>query len=74
MSSLPQTCHEKTRLLNEYRRATDLYSAAVRELSRKIGIVERSAYMSLNDDAENGRRLSGDARDQLERHVAQHGC
>jgi len=70
----PQPCEEKSRLLQEYQRTTELYSSAVAELARKIGIVPRQKYQRLHEAAEKARFASADARDRMERHVFQHRC
>jgi hypothetical protein len=67
-------CVEKTNLLSEYQKATEIYSLAVSELSQKLGIVRQDEYQQLSDFAENCRYRSGDARTRLERHIAEHGC
>ena len=67
-------CSEKTHLLVEYQKATEIYAQAVAELSRQIGIVPKDEYRRLSWFAEQKRHDSVDARDRLERHVAQHGC
>jgi hypothetical protein len=71
---LPRPCEEKTYLLNEYQRATEAYSAELRELTEKIGIVGKAEYDRLNEATEKARHISADARDRLQRHIAQHGC
>jgi len=70
----PWPCPEKNRLLNEVQKATEAYSATLRELVERIGVVGRAEYDRLNKAAEEARRLSSEARDRLERHIAQHGC
>jgi hypothetical protein len=65
---------QKERLLLEYQTTTKLYSKAIAELPRKMGIVPRSEYGKLNDAAEKARHISADARDRLERRTASHHC
>ena len=69
-----RACEEKTRLLLEYQTTTELYSKAVAELAAKMGVVPRSEYDKLNEAAEKARHISADARDHLERHIANHHC
>jgi hypothetical protein len=67
-------CAERDRLLSEYRRATTLYSSAVAELSRMIGISSIDDYRKLHDAAETARLRSNEARDRVTRHLADHDC
>jgi hypothetical protein len=67
-------CEEKSRLTSEYRAATDLYSTAVAELSRRIGIGSVDDYWKLHEAAETARTRSNEAGDRLARHIAEHHC
>ena len=67
-------CGEKDTLLAEYREAMQLYSAAVAELTRRIGISSRDDYLKLHQAAELARLRSNQARTRLEGHFAQHHC
>jgi hypothetical protein len=67
-------CEEKTRLVLEYRAATGLYSAAVAELSRRIGTGSLDDYRKLHEATEAARRRSNEAHDRLARHIAEHHC
>ena len=67
-------CEEKSRLVLEYRAATQLYATAVAELSRRIGIGSLDDYRKLHDAAEAARTRSNEAGDRLARHVAEHHC
>jgi hypothetical protein len=67
-------CAEKDQLLLEYRRATDLYSTAIAELSHRIGISSRGDYRKLRQAAEAARMHSNEARDRLTYHIAEHHC
>jgi hypothetical protein len=67
-------CAEKDRLLSEYRTATELYSAAVAQLSRRIGISSFNDYRKLHDAAETARTHSNEARERLARHLDEHHC
>jgi hypothetical protein len=67
-------CEEKARILLDYQTATELYSSAVAELVSKMGVVPRTEYDKLLEAAEKARQLSADARDSLDRHVANHHC
>jgi hypothetical protein len=67
-------CAEKNRLLLEYRTATDLYSTAVAELSRRIGISSLDDYRKLHGAAETARMGSIEARNRLAHHISEHHC
>lgn len=69
-----QPCEEKKRLMQEYQRTTEIYSAAVNDLAKKMGVVLKPEYERLSAATEKARHTSADARDRLERHIAQHGC
>jgi hypothetical protein len=64
-------CEVKTALRSAFQSASEHYSRAVMELSKSIGTVH---YKTLHRVAEQARRLSIEARDRLERHIAEHGC
>ena len=70
----PARCEEKSRLVLEYRAATELYSKAVAELSRRIGIGSLDDYRKLEEAGETARTGSNEARDRLVRHIAGHRC
>jgi hypothetical protein len=74
MANARLICEEKTGLLLEYQRTTGTYAAAVSELVRQMGVVQKTEYDRLNQIAEQARHVSADARDRLERHIAQHDC
>ena len=67
-------CDERNRLLLEYRTATERYSAAVAELTRKMGISSFDDYRELHQAAETARTRSIEARDRVERHGDEHHC
>jgi hypothetical protein len=70
----PHQCAEKDPLLSEYRKTTNLYSAAVAELTRMIGVSSIDDYRQLHNAAEKARLHSIEARDRLARHYAEHHC
>src|SRR5581483_1205842 len=67
-------CEEKAQLMREYQRTTELYAAAVNNLAKKMGVLLKAEYDRLNAATETARHASADARDRLQRHIAQHGC
>ena len=68
------TCETKTKLLVAHQNATEFYAKAVSELARKIGVVSRTQYDKLSLAAERARKLSFEARELFEGHIAEHGC
>ena len=74
MSAIERTasCDERIRLLVEYQRATAEYSAAVGDLAARI--ISVSEYKQLSASAKTARQASIDARERLERHIAEHHC
>ena len=67
-------CDEKDKLLGEYRTAMEVYSTAVAELTRRIGISSREDYLKLHQAAESARLRSNEALARLESHFDQHRC
>jgi hypothetical protein len=68
------SCEVKIRLTFEYETATTLFSEAVTELRRKIGISTRENYEQLGRRANEARVKSEQARLALEQHIAEHRC
>jgi hypothetical protein len=66
------SCEVKIRLTSEYETATTLFSEAVTELRRKIGISTREDYEQLGWKANDARVKSEQARLALEQHIAEH--
>jgi hypothetical protein len=54
--------------------AAEIYSKAVAELSRQIGVLSKDDYVNLKGVAEDARRRSTEAQAELEAHVLDHGC
>lgn len=67
-------CEVKIRLTSKYEEATTLFSEAVSELRRKIGISTREDYEQLGRRANDARVKSEQARLALEQHIAEHRC
>jgi hypothetical protein len=67
-------CEVKVRLTSQYEEATSLFSEAVTELRRKIGISTREDYEQLCRRANDARVKSELARLALEQHIAEHRC
>ena len=67
-------CDERNRLLSEYRAATERYSAAVAELTHRIGISSIDDYQKLHAAAEAALASSNEARDRVAHHLAEHHC
>ena len=67
-------CDEMNRLLLEYRTATEQYSTAVAELTRRMGISSLDHYLHLHEAAETALARSNEARDRVAQHIAEHHC
>jgi hypothetical protein len=67
-------CQQKARLLTEYHRATESYSAAVSEMSRKQSGATPEEYDRLSKAAEAARDVSRIARERFEQHAKEHRC
>ncbi len=72
--SSKDACQEKARLVQEYQKATETHSAAVRALVRMVGLGSKNRYQELSKTAETARHCANDARGLLDAHIAQHGC
>ena len=67
-------CAEKQRLVELYETATNEFSRTVGVLSTRIGVLSRVEYAAVLDASERARQASDKARDDLARHVDEHGC
>jgi len=69
---MPQpNCEEKTRLLFAYQWSAERYSKVL-ELAKKVD--SKLEYRQLCSVIEQVRNESVEARNLLERHLAEHGC
>jgi hypothetical protein len=68
------SCEIKLRLTTNYETATALFSQAVTELRRNIGISTKEEYDRLARAANDARGKSEQARLALEQHIAEHRC
>jgi hypothetical protein len=73
-SAQKEWCEKKTTLLQEYQRTTKVYSNAVADLAKNIGVVSKLEYERLHQITEEARHESFAARDRLDRHIAEHHC
>ena len=64
-------CEDKTRLLIEYNSLLRKYSQAVSDLVSYIGYEE---FEFIRHTTRNAHALAEKARQELEKHVAEHGC
>lgn len=74
MNAKKDSCPTKTLLLTAWQKAAELYSQAVSELSKQIGVLPKVDYERLKHLAEEYRQHSIDAQVKLETHVKEHGC
>ncbi len=67
-------CLVKVNLLAQYRITTDAYSLAVSDLERGMCASGGAGLSDLLKLSRHARRLSKNARDNLNKHVSEHGC
>ena len=67
-------CPEKVNLVAQYWSTTEVYSYAVSELERSVLTSDKAGFDDLIRLTLDARRLSNDARKDLKKHVAEHGC
>jgi hypothetical protein len=68
------SCPVRAALIAAWHNAAEIYSKAVAELSRQIGIISKDEYQRLKRLAENALQTSIDAQATLEAHIEGHGC
>jgi hypothetical protein len=71
---LQNVCSVKTILLKAYEEAAATYSAAVALLQTRMGQLSQAEYRTSYEKAESLRMRSRAAKEQLDRHVADHDC
>ena len=71
---MTELCERKQSLFHEWQDAMETYSKAVGLLTGKIGKVEEPEYYKVKRQAEIARNLVEQAREELSRHIAMHGC
>jgi hypothetical protein len=67
-------CTERAKLLAEYQRTTQALRNAVSELNQKTGVSFLDRYRQLTEVTDIARIDCEKARDDLNRHIAGHGC
>ena len=67
-------CVEKTRLVDAYRKATEMLLESLTELHSRMGTVEKDGYDRLRKITDEDRMKAEHARLEMERHVADHQC
>jgi hypothetical protein len=60
--------------MSAWQNAREVYSKAVAELTKHIGVVPKEEYEGLIKAVEQAHKWMMDAQINLERHVKQHGC
>ena len=70
----PSVCIRKRTLLARYRHIASAFAAAVADLDAMSRTVNSFEYNSLYNIAEAFRQDSAAAKEDLERHVTEHGC
>jgi len=67
-------CRTMQELHNRYQLATQTYSRAVDALNARIGAVKGDEYYFLRQIVDDARARSEEARNEFDRHIAEHGC
>ena len=68
------SCSSKTELLYAYHSALAEYSRTVTFLYDRIGTLAKRDYDEINAFCDGARARSEQARRDLDRHMAEHGC
>ena len=74
LSRVPVLCPDKFKLMTHYRITTPAYSFAVSELERSVQTSDKVAFDDILCLSLDARRLSNEARKNLRKHIAEHGC
>ena len=69
-----EICSQKDSLLRKYQFAVGDHNRAMKVLEAKKGVLKKSDYVSIRGAADHYRSLSEQARDELDRHIGEHGC
>ena len=69
-----EPCPTKAILLETWQSTAEIYSKAVADLSRQIGVLPKADYDKLSHAAEQTRKRSIKAQQNLEAHLFAHGC
>jgi hypothetical protein len=72
--SAAPACKEKARLLRLCAVAESNHQLAIQRLTWMIGALRESNFELLSEFAETARSIVEEARQELERHTAEHGC
>ena len=67
-------CEMKTKFLLTYQNAANVYSKAVSDLAKGVGIASREQYDRKKIAAANARLVAEQARSDFETHILEHGC
>ena len=67
-------CGEKARLARAYSFAASDYLRSAMVLHERVGVMSKQEYEAIRAFAEKARLAAGEARMELENHIAGHGC
>ena len=67
-------CDRHTELLDSYQQAVSRFSATLEALRASQGTISKQEYDRIYGYVEQARAASEQARLDLERHIAEHGC
>ena len=72
--NMVESCAKRMRLLVAWQSAMEVYSIAVAEQSRQVGIASRVEYARLAIATANAHYHALEAKAKLEEHTGEHGC
>ena len=68
------TCHEKEHLSVAQKKAFEIYMRGARELVSSVGLMAHADFDFLCQAVTAARHAAKEARQQLNQHIAEHGC
>jgi hypothetical protein len=72
LADTPMTCEEKLRLLVDYQRLTVEHSRSIGNMA--VRGMTTGDYERMASQTEKARFAVAEARNRLNRHIAEHGC
>jgi hypothetical protein len=67
-------CAERDRLIRAYTAYLSDHLRSVQVLGRRVGVLRKEDYLNIRPGEDRARRLALQAKMELDRHIADHGC
>src|SRR5262245_13573119 len=67
-------CEEKSKLISEFQKTTNLYASCVLEMTRAVGHIHHAEFELLKRLVDRAYEACGQARTALYEHTIQHDC